>query len=249
MAKRLHVLEFAKFPLGPPVPGYLIELEDGRKAVVESGLRKPAAGAQRDALANYLLHQGFGPEDAAYTLDVDGTQLVEAELARVGTTVGDIDLLILTHLDFDHSGNVSLFPSAEILVQRAAYWWAQTDGSMRSWPAKFANLEHRLQWRLLDGDTEAAPGILLLDTSGHVPGHQSVLVHLPGGPVLITGDAAFESTWFKPDRTSHPFDVDATTSVLSTRRLLEIAESSRVREVLFGHDAEQWPRVRGTTYE
>jgi N-acyl homoserine lactone hydrolase len=133
-------------------------------------------------------------------------------------------------------------------VQRAAYWFAQTDASMRSWPAKWANLSHRPAWRLLDGDTTIAPGVEIIETSGHVPGHQSVLVRLPGGAVLITGDAVFDSGFFHADRAPHPFDITAE-SVASTCKLLEVAAAAQVREVLFGHDPEQWPRVRGTTYE
>jgi glyoxylase-like metal-dependent hydrolase (beta-lactamase superfamily II) len=48
------------------------------------------------------------------------------------------------------------------------------------------------RWRLLDGDTELAPGLTVLRTDGHTPGHQSLLVHLPqSGPVLLTGDACY----------------------------------------------------------
>ena len=44
--------------------------------------------------------------------------------------------------------------------------------------------------RLVDGDTELLPGITLIETSGHVPGHQSVLVRLSKtGAVLLTVDA------------------------------------------------------------
>ena len=35
-----------------------------------------------------------------------------------------------------------------------------------------------LRYRLIEGDTELVPGLTLLETSGHTPGHQSVLVHL-----------------------------------------------------------------------
>lgn len=248
MPKRLHVLELAKFPMGPPVPGYLIELDDGRLALVDAGIRPTRPGAQREAVANYLMHQGFGEVDAAYTLDADCTQMVIDELARVGVTPADVDLLILTHLDFDHAGNVHLFPDAEVLVQRAAYWFAQSDGSMRSWPAKWENLERPLHWRLLDGDTNVAPGLDALDTSGHVPGHQSVLVDLPGGAVLIAGDAAFEAATFAADRTPTFYDVSAE-SVASTHKLLAVAAASHVREVLFGHDSQQWAKVRGAVYE
>ncbi len=44
--------------------------------------------------------------------------------------------------------------------------------------------------RLVDGDTALLPGLELLETSGHVPDHQSVLVRLPKtGAILLTIDA------------------------------------------------------------
>lgn len=79
--------------------------------------------------------------------------------------------------------------------------------------------------------------------------HQSVLTHLPGGTVLITGDAAFDSGDFRPDRAPHPFDADPVEAAASTRRLLALVEQHPVREILFGHDPEQWPRVARTTLE
>jgi N-acyl homoserine lactone hydrolase len=49
----------------------------------------------------------------------------------------------------------------------------------------------------VDGDTELLPGLTLLETSGHTPGHQSVLVRLPQtGPVLLAIDAVVMERFF-----------------------------------------------------
>src|SRR2546428_145239 len=48
------------------------------------------------------------------------------------------------------------------------------------------------RWRLLDGDTELVPGVTVLRTDGHTPGHQSLLVELPeSGPVVLAGDSCY----------------------------------------------------------
>lgn len=48
-----------------------------------------------------------------------------------------------------------------------------------------------LHYRFVDGDIELVPGVELIETSGHVPGHQAVLVCLPQtGPILLAIDAA-----------------------------------------------------------
>ena len=54
--------------------------------------------------------------------------------------------------------------------------------------------------RLVDGDTELLPGLELIETSGHVLGHQSVLLRLPKmGPVLLVADAIIYSALCDPD--------------------------------------------------
>nr|WP_233098029.1 hypothetical protein [Dictyobacter vulcani] len=49
-------------------------------------------------------------------------------------------------------------------------------------------------------------GIDLIETSGHVPGHQAILVHLPeSGPVLLAIDAVTMQAHFNPDAPSAPW--------------------------------------------
>lgn len=236
---RLHVLELGRFPsAGHPIPGYLIELDDGRRALVDTGFRAPRPGAERDDVAAHLAATGFGPEDADYLLCTDGRRLLTDELARVGSGPEDVALVVLTHLDLDHSGNHDLFANAEVAVQRAALAAADNETGQRYWPVRAAS--GWVLWRVLDGDTTVAPGLDVIATPGHTPGHQSVLVHLPGGAVLLTGDAVFEEADWRPDRPPHPFDADGTEAVASTRRLLAVAAEHDVQEVIFGHDPRRW---------
>jgi N-acyl homoserine lactone hydrolase len=94
---------------------------------------------------------------------------------------------------------------------------------------------------LLDGDTELLPGLELIETSGHVPGHQSVIVHLPQtGPVLLAVDAIAMQNHFSPDRPAGPMDADGAGAIASTRKLLELVEQKHISMVVFGHDADQW---------
>lgn len=235
----LHVLELGRFPSGGhPIPGYLIELDDGRAVLVDSGFRKPRPGREHDAVAAHLAATGFGADDATYLLTTDGSALLLDALARTGRSPESVALLVLTHLDLDHSGNLDRFPAAEVVVQAAALDAAHREVDQRSWPVRAA--VGPVHWRLLDGDATVAPGVEVVATPGHAPGHQSVLVHLPGGAVLLTGDAVFEEADWRPDRPPHPFDADGDAAVASTRRLLAVAAQQDVRSVLFGHDPRQW---------
>ena len=91
--------------------------------------------------------------------------------------------------------------------------------------------------RLVDGDTELLPGLELIETSGHVPGHQSVLVRLPKtGAVLLTIDAVSFSAGFTRDKQDDGSDPDAEAIRASTHKLLDLVEREKVGLVIFGHE-------------
>jgi N-acyl homoserine lactone hydrolase len=102
-----------------------------------------------------------------------------------------------------------------------------------------------LRYRLVDGDTELLPGLTVLATSGHVPGHQSVLVRLPEtGPVLLAIDAVAMQRLFTPDRRAWPMDDNEEQLRASTRKLLDVVEREDVALVVFGHDGQQWQTLK-----
>src|SRR5919201_6465933 len=119
--------------------------------------------------------------------------LLVHRLDALGLETDAVDVVVLSHLHYDHAGGTALFPKAELVVQKDEFAYAH-------YPAPFyASFYYRknfdlpgARWRLLDGDTELAPGLTVLRTDGHTPGHQSLLVELPEtGTVLLTGDACY----------------------------------------------------------
>lgn len=78
----------------------------------------------------------------------------------------------------------------------------------------------------------------ILTSTGHTPGHQSLLVKLPKtGSVLLTGDAAhFKDNWDTPRAPVQNFDKEAT--VKSVEKLRGIAATSKA-QVWINHDAAQ----------
>ena len=99
--------------------------------------------------------------------------------------------------------------------------------------------------RLVDGDTELLPGLELIETSGHVPGHQSVLVRLPKtGAILLTIDAVPFAAGFTRDEQSDGSNPDAAATRASTIKLLELVEGERIELVIFGHDKAQWETLK-----
>src|SRR2546427_3865560 len=119
--------------------------------------------------------------------------LLVHRLDLVGLEAENVDMVILSHLHYDHAGGAGLFPKSELVVQKDEYSYAHHPASF------FESFYYRknfdlpgYRWRLLDGDTELLPGVTVLRSDGHTPGHQSLLVELPEtGPVILSGDACY----------------------------------------------------------
>ena len=106
----------------------------------------------------------------------------------------DVDCVINTHLHFDHCGGNRLFAGTPIHVQRVEREAAREPGyTVPEW-VEFdgaSYVEH-------DGEAEILPGVRVLPTPGHTPGHQSVLVDTDDGLVVVAGDVGY--TWRQFDR-------------------------------------------------
>ncbi|MGP3756848.1 N-acyl homoserine lactonase family protein [Streptomyces sp. IBSNAI001] len=119
---------------------------------------------------------------------------VENALARLGVRAEDVDLVVNTHLHWDHCSNNDAFPDAEILVQRAELGYAtgpcpepaRAYGLHGGSVPAFARCAER--FRALDGAAEIAPGLGILPLPGHSPGSQGVRVDTGVGTFVITGD-------------------------------------------------------------
>lgn len=169
------------------------------------------------------------------------------QLATLGLTPRDIHMLVCTHFDPDHSGSHDAFPWSEFIVQRTHYELARASKNERFSLTRPHWDFPGLRYRLIDGDLELVPGIELIETSGHVPGHQAVLVRLPQtGPVLLAIDAvALESDFDPATRLlDNGVDLDPVEATASARRLFELAKREGVRLTVFGHDEAQWPRLK-----
>ena len=221
--KRLYLMEVGSVPeYEIPIVCYLVQTNDGKNILIDSGLPE------------------IIPEDAQEF--ENGKDVIE-QLASLGLQPDDIDTVISTHYDGDHAGRHAAFTKAQYVVQRAHHLDAASNPRYASIRPEWDQPLERIL--LVDGDTELLPGLELIETSGHVPGHQSVLVRLPQtGAVLLTIDAVPFGEGFTRDQPDDGGNPDATATHASTIKLLDLVERERIDLVIFGHDQAQWETLK-----
>jgi N-acyl homoserine lactone hydrolase len=227
---KLWILQLALHPMtGVPVPAYVIEADDGAIVLVDTGF--PAACARHGAPSRFR---------------VTDDDHVLRRLARIGLCPSDVRFVVCSHFDPDHAGNHDLFPDAEFVVQRSHYLVARSGRHSRFECNRRHWGDPRLRYRFVDGDGPLIHGVELIETSGHVPGHQSVLVRLrEAGPVLLAIDALATRAQADPaTRQAHVFDMDPDAALASTHKLRQLCAREGVRLTIYGHDAEQWRTLR-----
>jgi glyoxylase-like metal-dependent hydrolase (beta-lactamase superfamily II) len=120
-------------------------------------------------------------------------------LNLLGIAPQDVEDVIVTHLHYDHAGNVNLLPHARIHVQERELQFAtgryMTHELLRHAYAVDDVVEivrgvYRDRVVFHDGDGEIAPGIGLVLVGGHTAGLQAVRVHTARGWVVLASDAS-----------------------------------------------------------
>ena len=98
-----------------------------------------------------------------------------------------IDVVVNTHLHFDHCGGNHLFAGRPVYVQRRELDDARSedDYTIREWVEAPG-----VQYVPVDGALDLLPGLRLVPAPGHTRGSQVVVVETGGRPVVVGGDMA-----------------------------------------------------------
>jgi glyoxylase-like metal-dependent hydrolase (beta-lactamase superfamily II) len=185
-----------------------------------------------------LVDTGIGPAGTpvADLLHPEGGALLD-ELRDAGVSPSDVDVVVLTHMHFDHIGwNVSgpaedprpTFPRATYLLQSAEWdTYSVGDEDPQGSPAR----DRQVRWlreagvlELVDGEREIADGIHLFVTPGHTPGSQSVQIGSGGDSVVVSGDVANHPMQIRYPQHRSFSDDDPAVAEATRRTLLESAE-------------------------
>ena len=200
----------------------------------------------------FVLDTGFAPDMAKKR----GRQLVRpvAEgLKSIGVDPAQIRDVILSHMHYDHAGNIPLFPNARFHIQDAEMTFVTGRAMCHAFirrpfePEHVSHMVHRIfndRVHFHDGASELAPGLTLHKVGGHSKGLQIVRVMTRRGWVVLASDAAH--LYANLER-SLPFpivvDIDDYLEAFKTIRSL----ASSYAHIIPGHDPlvlEQYPLAR-----
>ena len=162
------------------------------------------------------------------------------QIADLGLTPAQINYVGFSHAHPDHIGNGSLFTGATLYIQESEYdFYLGPKGKPPSPPANWEKLRGNTTVKLKgDYDLFGDGSVTILTSTGHTPGHQSLLVKLPHtGPVLLTGDAVHcRDNWDTPRAPVQNYDKEAT--IRSVEKLKGVAAQNKA-QVWINHDAAQ----------
>lgn len=209
--------------LGLQIQSFCVEV-DGLKVLVDTcvGNGKPLTGGM-EAMANLdtpmlanLTEAGFGPDD--------------------------VDLVICTHLHFDHVGWntvkagespdapwVPTFRKARYVLAAAdVEHWRVTDGPYNTFPVGVQPLLDAGVADLVPMDHRVSASLRLIPTPGHSPGHVSVRVESAGQAAQITGDMVHTPVQLAQPSWSSVADTDGVAAALTRQKVVDELTDSTI---------------------
>ncbi|MGO1183311.1 MAG: N-acyl homoserine lactonase family protein [Micrococcaceae bacterium] len=213
-----------------PVPSFLIRHPQG-DLVFDTGFN---ARLHTDPEQNYV------PEGFFETREFEFGPADESarQFRNAGFDPDAVRYVATSHLHYDHTGGNHQFPGATVILQEAEYLaGARAPEDFPGYRhADFLTGQNKL---LINGehDVFGDGSVRLVPTYGHTPGHQSLVVELTTGPVMLTADACYLERTLEegvlPGVISDPERFTASLATISAFR-------DAGGRVVVGHDPDYW---------
>ena len=154
------------------------------------------------------------------------------QLARLGVKPDQVSLLGISHYHGDHIGQADTFAKARLLIGKGDLDALKAPGGpdaapLAPWLTGKAPVDPVIGDRDIFGDGK----VVMLSTPGHTPGHHSLLVRLPSGPVILSGDL-----WHFTEQVANdgvpPFNTDRAQTLASMDRIRKLARNIGARVVI-----------------
>jgi N-acyl homoserine lactone hydrolase len=161
---------------------------------------------------------------------------IEEALASIDVRPDDVNLVINCHLHADHAGGNVRFRGTPIVVQPAELEAAREPEYT---VPEDVDLEHG-RYEEREGEHEPLPGIRVIPTPGHSPGHQSVAVETDDGLLFLAGQVFRDASGFARAVTALRLALDGYEDPPSYPAWLPRVLELDPYRVVFGHDHAVW---------
>jgi glyoxylase-like metal-dependent hydrolase (beta-lactamase superfamily II) len=178
-------------------------------------------------------------------------QYLDSSLARLGMDRGSFDTIVLSHLHFDHAGNLRLFEGsgANYVVQADEVAGALSIPAPSLGPYIREDYEGPFAFDTVEGDVELLPGVTLLKLPGHSWGIQAMLVELENSPpMLLASDVVSTGVSYGPPPVPGPVMWSSLDWLASVERVRKIAEKKNAT-IVFGHDLQDDLKLAPSFYD
>ena len=185
----------------------------------------------RSKVQTVLIDTGLGPIQSGGFRGGD----LWADMAAAGVTAEEIDTVFVTHLHLDHCGTIARkdgdgwVPS----FPRATYRWTSAEQEHWSGPLPAGSVKNQnlldavaARWQAADGGESLAPGIDVIATPGHTPGHAGIVLSSGDERAFILGDAISCPVQLEETEWSGMGDVDPKLARQSQEVIAREAEGS-----------------------
>ena len=152
--------------------------------------------------------------------------------AEVGSSIEAIDVVVNSHLHFDHCGANPALAGRRIVVQRAELEAAR--GRNYTFP-ELVDFDGAI-YEPVDGEAEIADGLVVVPTPGHSPGHQSLLVQARDGTLLVAGQATDFASQYASAHLARRSSDEVGRTLVAWPDWLDRIEQFDPARVVFAHD-------------
>ena len=176
--------------------GYMTFLTDYGVPIVRPFIMWYIEGAEKTILVDTAIeardYQNYHPK--FNNLEMDPMMSFEAALKSVNLTPDTVDIVIQTHLHFDHCYNTRKCVNAKVFVQEDELKFAQN-------PVPFEGIYQKelfegLNFEIINGDYMLFEGIDLFFAPGHSAGGQAVCVQTDKGKAVISGLCSIKENYY-----------------------------------------------------